>query len=247
VDHALYGQIQAIERHHWWYVARRKIIFDWVRAVTTPERQPRILDIGCGTGFNIEYLQGLGFERAVGLDLSPEALRFCRSRGLQALVQGDATNAPFRPRSFELILALDLVEHVKDDVTALRGLRDLLTPGGMLLIFTPAFAFLWSHQDEVSHHFRRYTARELRSKLSHAGLQVKKVSYTNTFLFPLIWAGRFSLKVRGSKTRRVSENDMHPAWANGLLEAIFAAERRVLRYANLPFGVSLISLATRQP
>ena len=245
MERELYNQINAIERDHWWYVARRKIIFDWLQRAATPGGRQRILDIGCGTGFNIECLHALGFHNVVGLDVASDALRFCRSRRLRMLVQGDATSPPFVSGSFDMILALDLVEHVEDDVTALRALHDALAPGGHLLVFTPAFQFLWSNQDAVSHHFRRYTARELRAKLAAAGFDVVKASYTNTLLFPVVWAGRISLKLRGDAGAAVSENEMHPRWANNLLQAIFAAERRLLRYIDFPFGVSLLTLATR--
>lgn len=242
----VYQQIQEIENGHWWYVARRRIIFDWVVRRARALDRPRILDIGCGTGFNIEHLRSLGLTRVVGLDFSSDALAFCRSRNLTGLVQGDATSAPFRDGSFDMILALDLIEHVEDDVTAMRGLARLLAPGGVLVIFTPAFQFLWGHQDEVSHHFRRYTAPELRSKIENAGLRVDKLTYANTFLMPVVWAGRLVHKLRGpSSAPGMTENSMHPDWSNGLLQSIFTAERPLLRFMNLPFGVSLLTLATK--
>ena len=242
MDASLYGEIHAIERDHWWYVGRRRIVFDWLRRIAPPETQPRILDIGCGTGFNIEQLHGMGYRRVAGLDLSSEAIGFCRSRGLKRLVQGDATMAPFTDGSFDVILALDLIEHVADDVTAIRGLSSMLVPGGSLVIFTPAYQFLWSRQDEISHHFRRYTSRELRQKLTRAGLAIGKLSYANTILFPLVWAGRVAMRFRRSDAR---ENDAHPAWANGALTALFSVEREWLRYAAFPFGVSLLAVASR--
>ena len=242
MDSSLYGEIAAIEREHWWYVGRRRIVFDWLQRIAPPATQPRILDIGCGTGFNIEQLHGMGYQRVVGLDLSSEAIGFCRSRRLTQLVQGDATRAPFTDRSFDVILALDLIEHVADDVTAIRGLSSMLTPGGSLMIFTPAFQFLWSRQDEISHHFRRYTSRELRQKLTQVGLAIGKLSYANTLLFPLVWGGRLALRWRGGEAR---ENDAHPAWANGALTALFSAEREWLRHATFPFGVSLLAVASR--
>lgn len=242
----VYRQIQQIEQEHWWYVARRKIIFDWVLRRARALNRPRILDIGCGTGFNIEYLRSLGFDRVVGLDLSPDALAFCRSRRLTALVRGDATQAPFRAGTFDMILALDLIEHVQADEAAIQGLGTLLSPGGTLVIFTPAFRFLWGHQDEVSHHFRRYTAPELRLKLEGAGLRIEKLTYANTFLMPLVWAGRFVQRLRAAPSPTgMTENTMHPDWSNGLLQSIFAAERPLLRVMDLPFGVSLLTLATK--
>lgn len=242
MDVSLYGEIQAIERDHWWYVGRRRIVFDWLRRIAPPAAHPRILDIGCGTGFNIEQLQSMGYHRVVGLDLSSEAIGFCRSRQLRSVVQGDATRAPFKDRSFDVILALDLIEHVADDVTAIRGLSSILAPGGSLVIFTPAFQFLWSRQDEISHHFRRYTARELKHKLTHAGLAIGKLSYANTILFPLVWGGRLAMRFLGPTA---SENQAHPTWANGALTTLFSAEREWLRFGAFPFGVSLLAVASR--
>ena len=125
-------------------------------------------------------------------------------------------------------------------------LASLLAPGGVLVIFTPAFEFLWGHQDEVSQHFRRYTAGELRAKIEGAGLHVEKLTYANTFLMPLVWAGRLLHRRRGrSAPAGMTENSMHPKWSNGLLQLIFAAEQPLLRVLNLPFGVSLLTLASK--
>jgi SAM-dependent methyltransferase len=242
----VYREIQQVEQDHWWYVARRRIIFDLLLRRTRTLNNPRILDIGCGTGFNVAYLRSLGFTRVVGLDVAPEALDYCRLRHLTALVRGDATHAPFLDGAFDIILALDLIEHVEDDVTTIRGLARLLSPGGVLLIFTPAFQFLWGHQDEISRHFRRYTSGELRSKIEEAGLHVEKLTYANTFLMPLVWAGRLLHRSRpGAASARVTENTMHPKWSNGLLQFIFAAERPLLHVLNLPFGVSLLTLVSK--
>jgi len=237
----LYAQIHQIELDHWWYVGRRRIVFDWLRP---DDRRRRVLDIGCGTGFNIEQLRARGFEKVVGLDVSNDAIAYARSRGLRALVRGDGARLPFADAAFDLVLALDLIEHLEDDGEALRDMARVLAPGGRLLVFTPAYRFLWSLQDDVSHHFRRYTSRELRSKLSDAGFTVAKMTYANTFLFPVILAGRTVLRVIGRR-QRVSENDLHPSWSNGLLAAIFVAEAPLLRRMNFPFGVSLLSVAVR--
>ncbi len=239
----IYEQIQDIERTHWWYNARRIIIFDWVFRTLADYSTPRVLDIGCGTGFNIEYLRGHGYDRVVGLDFSTESLVFCRSRDLIYLVLGDATRPPLRQGSFDVIMALDLIEHLDDDLQVVREFGRLLKSNGSLIIFTPAFNFLWSLQDEVGHHRRRYTASELRRKLEKAGLHIEKLTYVNTFLFPLIWAGRIALRLFGNNAQIVSENDLHPGWSNGLLQAIFAAERPWLRHINFPFGVSLLCVA----
>jgi 2-polyprenyl-3-methyl-5-hydroxy-6-metoxy-1,4-benzoquinol methylase len=241
----MYSHIQQVEQTHWWYVARRKIIFDWVLRLLAVYPNPRVLDIGCGTGFNLDYLQSRGYDHVVGLDFSTEALSFCRSRQLTQLICSDGTRPPLQQQSFDVILALDLIEHLEDDTQAIRSLANLLKPCGSLFIFTPAFQFLWGLQDEVSHHYRRYTATELRQKLAQAGLSITKLTYTNTFLFPLIWAGRRALRLAGNNIKGTSENDLHPGWSNGLLQTIFAAERPLLRYMNFPVGVSLLCVAQK--
>ncbi|MCU0512232.1 MAG: methyltransferase domain-containing protein [Anaerolineae bacterium] len=245
MDKALYDQINAIEDRHWWYIGRRKIIFDQVLRLLQRYEAPRILDIGCGTGYNLAYLQQHGYTDAVGLDLTFNALQYCRQRQLPQLICGDAARPPLAPRSFDVILALDLVEHVEDDTGMLRHLAGLLKPGGRLVIFTPAFQFLWGLQDEVSHHFRRYTAGELRHKISTAGLALERLTYSNTLLFPAIAAARLLIRLRGGEKHTVSENDLHPAWSNGLLTAIFCAEQPLLRVLNFPVGVSLLAIARR--
>lgn len=241
----IYTQIYDIEQTHWWYVARRKIIFDWFLRILADYLAPQVLDIGCGTGFNMEYLCAHGYSQVMGLDFSTDALSFCRSRHIMSLICGDGTRPPLRHESFDAIMALDLVEHLQDDVQAIQELAQLLKPNGSLIIFTPAFNFLWGLQDEVGHHYRRYTAGELRQKLEKAGLDINKLTYANTFLFPLIWAGRIVLRLFGNNIRGTSENDLHPGWSNGLLQAIFAAERPLLRYVNFPFGVSLLCIAKK--
>jgi SAM-dependent methyltransferase len=244
VQHELYGQIRKIEADHWWYVGRRRVAFEWIARALHGHAQPRVLDIGCGTGFNLDELGARGVARAVGLDISADALAYCRERRLTTLVRGDGSRLPFTDASFDLVIALDLIEHLEDDEAALKELARVLAPGGQVIIFTPAYRFLWSLQDVVSHHYRRYTAADLRRKLDAAGFEIAKLSYANTLLFPLVYAGRLALRASG-RNERLSENELHPAWSNGVLTTIFSAEAALLRHVNFPFGVSLLACATR--
>ena len=116
----MYAHIQEVENQHWWYVARRKIIFDWVLRLLAEYPSPKILDVGCGTGYNLEYLIAHGYRNVVGLDFSTSALEFCRSRGLQQVVCADGTFPPFASASFDMITSLDMIEHVEDDAESLR-------------------------------------------------------------------------------------------------------------------------------
>ena len=245
MEKTLYDNIRQVEATHWWYKARREIIFDWVQAILNVHTNPSVMDLGCGTGFNITYLHDLGYENITGVDFSSDALAYCSARNLTKLICGDANHLPFHATSYEVILALDIIEHLEDDEKTLRDIFRVLKPGGSLIIFVPAYKFLWSFQDEISHHVRRYTAHELRSKALTVGFEIQKITYANTFLFPVIWAGRLVLKIFRRFFRITSESQMNPSQLNTLLYKIFRAELPLLRLTNFPFGVSILCVCNK--
>jgi len=241
-----YSIMREVEDTHWWYVGRRRIIADFVKRICDELRaedkdEPRILDIGCGTGGNLETLAGFG--RAEGVDISREALDFCRARGLNNVREGAAETLPYESESFDLVTGLDVVEHLDDDVAGLREMRRVLRPGGRLLLFVPAFMFLWGVQDDVSHHRRRYTLPELKQKLQQAGLKVERASYANISFFGPILLGRLFMRLTG--VRPASENNINIGAMNGLLGRVLGAESWWLKRMTFPFGVSIICDAKR--
>ncbi len=238
-----YSIMYKIEETHWWFVGRRRIIKSFIERVcaTLKREHPRILDIGCGTGANLEMLAPFG--ETEGVDVSTEALAFCRERGLQNVRQGEAEHLPYEDGSFDLVTALDVVEHLDDDVAGLREMRRVLRPAGRALLFVPAFMFLWGVQDDVSHHRRRYTRAGLKRVVRAAGLEVESATYANITFFAPILLGRLLLRLTG--TRLASENNINVGALNGLLGCIPGAESEILRHANLPFGVSAICVARR--
>ena len=241
----LYDNIQQVEATHWWYKARREIIFDWVQRILRVNTNARVMDIGCGTGFNVAYLNKLGYKNITGFDFSADALGYCRARNLTNLICGNAYHLPLSLASFDVILTLDILEHMQDDEQTLREIFRVLKPGGMLVIFVPAYQFLWSFQDEISHHVRRYTANELSTKVQHAGFDIQKITYANTFMFPAIWAGRLVLKNFRRFFKITSESQMNPIWMNDFLYAIFRSELILLRHINFPFGVSILCVCCK--
>jgi len=238
-----YAIMREVEDHHWWFVGRRRIIASWVESVCRDigKRRPRILDVGCGTGANLQMLAEFGV--AEGVDVSAEALDFCRARGLGRVRQGAAESLPYEDAQFDLVTGLDVVEHLDDDVAGLREMFRVLRPGGRALLFVPAFMFLWGVQDDVSHHRRRYTLTELKEKLRAAGLTVERASYANITFFAPILFGRIVMRVIG--LRPASENNINIGVLNGLLGRILGAERWWLRKMSFPFGVSAICVARR--
>ena len=245
MDKSLYENIYQVEETHWWYKARRDIIFDWVKHILSKRKKPKILDIGCGTGFNITYLDGLGYSQVDGLDFSKDALMYCQSRRLNLLLMASAENLPIQDSIYDVVLALDIIEHISNDIQALSEIHRILKADGSFVAFVPAYQFLWSFQDEISHHQRRYETNDLRSKILQTGFEINKLTYVNSFLFPVVWLGRTILRLFPSFFNISSESQLNPTWMNGLLYYIFKAEMPFVRFANFPFGVSILCVCTK--
>ncbi|MDX6612204.1 MAG: hypothetical protein QOD75_1390 [Blastocatellia bacterium] len=231
------------EHKHWWFVGRRQIIAAFVAEICRQLKleRPRILDVGCGTGANLELLSEFG--DAEGVDVSPQAIDFCRLRGLKQVHLGAAERLPNEDATFDLVTALDVVEHLDDDVGGLREMGRVLQPEGRLLLFVPAFMFLWGVQDDVSNHRRRYTRAGLRRAVEAAGFRIERLSYANLMFFAPTLMGRLLMRATG--WRPASEANINVAALNGVLGQILGAERHFLRHANLPFGVSLVCVARK--
>jgi SAM-dependent methyltransferase len=241
-----YAIMRRVEASHWWFVGRRRIIRSFVKRLfpdlqANGEKQARILDVGCGTGANLEMLAEFGV--AEGVDVSPEALSFCQARGLENVKLGAAEALPYDDNSFELVTGLDVVEHLDDDLAGLKEMRRVLRRGGRAVLFVPAFMFLWGVQDDISNHRRRYTLKELKQVVREAGFEVERATYVNISFFTPILLGRLLMRATG--LRPESENNITIGFLNGALGKLFAAERGPLRYVNFPFGVSIICVARR--
>ena len=196
----------------------------------------------------LTYLASFG--KAEGVDIDEEAIGFCRERGLQDVRIGEAANLPFGDGSFDLVTALDVVEHLDDDVAAFREMKRVLRPGGQILVTVPAHRFLWGDQDEVNMHKRRYAARDLRDRLAESGFDVVRLSYMNAVLFAPIAAVRLARRLEHRLRPRIQpRSDFRypaPRPVNFLLAAVFGAEGPILRRVNIPFGVSILALAQKK-
>ena len=239
-----YAIMDEVEGSHWWFVGRRAILESFLEPIvkdlktTTPN--PKILDVGCGTGANIEMLSQYG--AAEGVDVSDDALEFCRRKGL-VVQKGLAESLPYPDGAFDLTTALDVIEHLDDDVAGLREMFRVTRPGGYSLFFVPAFMWLWGVQDDISHHRIRYTRAQIVERIEKAGFTVGRATYANWTFFPPILAGRVLMKLTGVKPE--SENNINVAALNGLFGKIFSAERFLLKRLNFPIGVSIVVVARR--
>ena len=234
-----------VEQSHWWYIGRRKIIARFVEEICrqVTDRRPRILDVGCGTGANLLMLSKYG--DAEGVDVSEDALAFCRERGLEKVRLGAAEELPYEAGEFDLVTAFDVVEHMDDDLAGIREMRRVLRPGGRVLLFVPTFMFLWGLQDDVSNHRRRYRLPELRRVLEEAGFEIERTTYANiTFFLPILMVRKL-MRLTGIKTD--TENTINVTALNGVFGRLFGAESWFLKYMNLPFGVSGLCVARVKP
>lgn len=238
-----YPILYQVEETHWWYLGRRRIIQSLVEKIcaTLNKANPRILDVGCGTGANLKMLASFGI--AEGVDISPQAVDFCRERGLDSVKLGAIEQLPYEDGSVDLVTALDVVEHLDDDVGGLREMRRVLRRDGRLLLFVPAFMFLWGVQDDVSNHRRRYTLPSLLKAVKAAGFSVEWASYANISFFVPVLLVRSVMRWLG--LRAATEYGINISLMNGPFSSLFAAERFVLKRGSLPFGVSAVCIARR--
>lgn len=241
MDPSLYHRFFEVEDLHWWFVARQRIVLDVVHRRLGSGNGRLALDVGCGTG---AFLKALSVEwNGWGIDTSELAVEYARRRGLLHIAQRTLEELSLYDPPFELITALDVIEHVQDDVALLREMRARLAPGGTIIVTVPAYPWLWSAHDEINHHFRRYTASTLRASLDAAGLHVEYLSYFNTVLFPLALIQRGIAQITG---RLIDDGLTVPAgWINGGLQAVFASERHTVGCLRQPFGLSLIAILKR--
>ena len=236
-----YDAMYRLESSYWWYVARRALAIELLEDEIGGRNSMRVLDVGCGTGAN-----AIAFARlasTIGIDASMEALHFCQNRGLESVALSPVEELPFACGAFDIVTALDVLEHTDDDLRSLREIHRVTRTGGLALITVPAYGFLWSEHDEALKHRRRYTAHELRNKLVVTGFEVVRTSYfISTLFFPIlalrIWQG-----LRKDSTRPKTSIYVLPEWINASLVGLLALERKLFQRINLPFGVSIIALA----
>jgi SAM-dependent methyltransferase len=239
VNDAEFGLLDEIEEDHWWFVGKRLIL------TTLLERHAPdgpLLDLGCGTGGLLRDWSPQ--RRCVGVDGSRLALQICRRKGFSCVARSELVRAPFESGTFDAILALDVIEHLDDDVACLKEAARLCGAEGRLIVSVPAFQWLWSQHDETFEHKRRYTAAQLEHVVRRAGLEAERITYTNALLLPVAAVWRI-VSYRLGVGRFAPKHDFWaiPRWLNALLVHAYRLETWLLRSFDLPLGLSVVCIA----
>ncbi len=244
---------QLQEDSHWWFASRTRALLTmldkWV-----PGNALRVLDVGCGAGNMIHHLGRYG--KVIGIDNNPIPLRIAHQRGYDARF-ASAEDMPFDDESFDLVTALDVIEHCDDDMQILRECFRVCAPAGLVAITVPAFQWLWSNNDVINDHKRRYSAPELQAKLTEVGLVIEGITYNNFFILPmaaaLILARRSSQREPALATPSTDKDayqvEMEPAppFLNAVLTGVGWLEATILGFITFPFGTSIICVTRKEP
>jgi ubiquinone/menaquinone biosynthesis C-methylase UbiE len=238
------------EDKHWWFAGRTWSLLNMIDRLVEPDGQKQVLDIGCGAGNMFHHLARYG--TVVGVDNNPRPLAVARERGYDVR-EGLAEDLPLGEDAFDLVSLLDTVEHCDDDMAVLRECYRVCAPGGYLVVTVPAFMWLWSHNDVLNDHKRRYTAKELREKLVRIGFRVRRMTYNNFLVFPMA-AGLVLLRKKAEQEPDLGsphfddesyqvEMEPAPPLLNTVLRGVTWTESQILRWLSLPVGTSIICIA----
>ncbi len=231
-----YIDMDKTESNHWWFTARRLIMVEILKSLNL-SADAKILEIGCGTGGNLNILSEFGKVSAIEMDANAHEIASEKTNNSYDIRVGSfPSDIPFKDEKFDLICMLDVLEHIENDTQTLIEIQKLLTPSGKIFITVPAYQWLYGVHDKFLHHKRRYSAETLSRRIP-SGLVITKISYFNMFLFPL--AVMVRLKDKFANNTSTTGTDLPPKIINKLFEIIFRSERYLLKYLNLPFGLSL--------
>jgi SAM-dependent methyltransferase len=240
MERVVYDRMAELDQIHWWYRARREILADLIARRIAPPGDARILEVGCGTGHNLEMLRRFG--TVEGIEVDPAARQLASLRLGQPIMDAPLpTLAGVPDRAYDMVAILDVIEHIDEDVAGMRALAGKLKPGAKMLITVPAFPWMWSAHDVVNHHKRRYTRRTLRALVDDAGLKLEMISWFNSLLFPLAATARLAGRLTGKDD---SDDKLPPGPVNKALEWMFGLERYALGRLPFPPGVSLVAIAS---
>jgi len=233
-----------LEENHWWFLGRRDIIY---RLLKHQQKDSVILDIGCSGCALLSFLHKHGFTRLHGIDINEDAIDICRQRGIKNVHVAHGEKTDFRDQQFDIVIASDILEHIQNESSALSEWHRILKTDGTLIVFVPAFQFLWNQHDEVNFHQRRFTRSDLIEILQENGFSIKRSSYWNFILFMPVSIFILLQKILSGNRKRSGDRLRKTApLINRLLAYLLKLENRILSTGiNFAFGISVFSVARK--
>jgi len=233
---------------YWWLSGKYEIIMDCIRQFVPSGNNLSVLDAGCGPGNMLDRLSSRG--TVTGTDLALPALSFCMSRGYRRVALSKLDLLALKSERFDLVTAIDVIEHMPDDAAGLREVHRVLRPGGTVVVTVPAFQILWGDHDDIYGHYRRYRVSQVAALMASCGFEVLKLSYFQPLYFvPLLLFRRWKkLRHAGEGDRPIEQRDDFvsiPPWLNSALTRLMVAEKYVLRRFSFPFGVTLVCVGRK--
>lgn len=235
-----YARMAEHEKNYWWHLGRLRIIETYITRAATGKKRVNVLNVGCGTGGTIDMLEQFG--TVDNVDTSTDAIDFMKEHGYQRASQVSGIELIFEDKSYDIVGAFDVLEHIDDQVGALREWSRVLKDNGAIVLTVPAYAWLWSDHDVSLHHKRRYTATRLKLAAREAGLKSEKTSYAIVFSLPLIAGFRLIHKALGRKTDSEASYVNVPNWANTMFTKLLYME--AIAHKHMPFwaGTSVVAI-----
>jgi ubiquinone/menaquinone biosynthesis C-methylase UbiE len=234
------------ENSYWWFVGRRRLVIGMAERYLNKQKNCKLLDVGCGTGIVLKDL--IRFGEPTGVDISEEALSFSRTRGIKNLVQADIVKLPFEDGTFDAVTILGVLysKWVSNEVAVFRELYRVMKRGGIIVSDEGAFKILTSRHNKRVGSIRRYRKYEIKKMMEEAGFKIVKISYWNMFLFPLFLAAKILDVFVPATERGVSNMEFPlPGLVNKLFIQILRFESRLIKYFNLPFGTSVMTVGVK--
>lgn len=243
MDPKLYQTLYNTESTYWWFVGQRFLLKRILQAYYPTKKDLNLLEIGPGAGLNLTVLSEFG--TANGIDISDDAIEFCRKRGF-TVKKGNALEILFKDNTFDIVTELGVFYHkaVTDDIKAMKEAHRVLKPGGRFIMMDCALMSLYGKHDLAFDGIRRYNTSELKAKLVSAGFTVEKLSYYNTLLFPFIYLKRKLEKLSSAPQKSEVQESINPI-INAILKALYKTELRGIKYVDYPFGVNILAVARK--
>lgn len=235
-----YATMAEREQTYWWHLGRLRIIETYIRKAQNNKKNLKVMNIGCGTGGTIDMLETFGVVDNV--DISDEAIKFMKGRGYKRITKVNDIHLPFKDKSYDLVGAFDVLEHIDDQMAALKEWKRILKDDGAIVITVPAYQWLWTDHDISLHHKRRYTTKRLTEVAKQVGLKAERKSYAIVFSLPLVAGFRFINKALGRKADSETSYVDVPKWVNTAFTKLLYAESKMHNIMPFPLGTSVVTI-----